>query len=305
MRSEIFASTVCARQWINLRLARFEMDARLQAFLKWDVFVAQQQAAQPTVVKTLLLFVVSFLGLREFSAVLFLWPGFAASARANHDLYVGIFFGAQLVISAVFAAWMGWRFRAALFQPRPATSWRGYIVVLLIAAPVLVHEGYPAIRHSASIITLVTMKPEYMEGLMRDMWTAVTGGYTIWHVAFAAAITFVSPVLEEIVFTGLTLNRLSRRVPLAVAMLICAGLFAGVHFSFNHEIYRREYSKIVLHVDYGAVNSAGFRETELFDRVPCDGGRADLHSKMGSRISVFFRSEFMVLTFAVGGVRKI
>jgi uncharacterized protein len=55
------------------------------------------------------------------------------------------------------------------------------------------------------------------------------GNYTIWHVAFASFTAFITPILEEIIFTGFLLNRLSRRAPLIAAMIICAALFAVVH----------------------------------------------------------------------------
>jgi membrane protease YdiL (CAAX protease family) len=190
----------------------------LRQFFSWQVFIPQQQADQPTAPKASLFFLVSFLGPREITAVLIHVPAFYAWTRANHDLYLATFFTLQLFVTAAFAAWLGRKYRAALFEPRPLTNWKNYIAVALIAAPFLIYEGHKTPRHCVSIITLVTLKPEYVPGMMRDFWTAVVGNYTIWHVAFASLTAFITPVLEEIIFTGFLLNR-----------LICAALFALVH----------------------------------------------------------------------------
>jgi hypothetical protein len=107
----------------------------LRQFFSWQVFIPQQQADQPTALKALLFFLVSFLGPREITAVLIHVPAFYAWTRANHDLYLAIFFTLQLFVTAAFAAWLGRKYRVALFEPRPLTNWKTYIAVALIAAP--------------------------------------------------------------------------------------------------------------------------------------------------------------------------
>ena len=202
----------------------------LRQFLKWDAFVLQQQAKQLSAVKAFSLFVASVVGLRAITWLLMSSKVFYAWTRAHHDLYVAGFYALQLLMNAGLVMWLVRRYSAALFAPRPTSDWRVYLAVVAIALPFLLYEGSKVLRHSSAVISLATLKPENVEGMMSQVWGAMVGGYTIWHVAYATTAIFVVVALEEIVFTGLILNRLSRRLWLGVAMVACAMLFAAAHF---------------------------------------------------------------------------
>jgi len=73
-----------------------------------------------------------------------------------------------------------------------------------------------------------TFTDDRLEERAGDLWDRAHGG---WLVALVIVVAIGAPIVEELVYRGLILQTLQSRVNDALALVISAAFFAGIHFA--------------------------------------------------------------------------
>jgi membrane protease YdiL (CAAX protease family) len=184
-----------------------------------------------------------------FSQILFLlstgvvWicPDWGVWLGAHFGAYRIGFFSAQVLLTVGAVVFFLARYRSALLAGLSLnlrTAWRVFAVGAILSLPLAAYYGWQFAKMVHVLSELVQAQgtneglsnTDFWRNLHEGCWKPLGYGADVSGVLLASIVSLVlAPLPEEMVVSGLALNKISRRVPLAATVVLCAGIFAGVH----------------------------------------------------------------------------
>jgi membrane protease YdiL (CAAX protease family) len=205
-----------------------------------SVVLQQISADQPRIsVWFLLLFVPIWLPY-ILTQGLMLWPPFIRVVADHHTSYFLIFFVVQMSLTCGAILFLSKRYASALWYPQTQSRSHRFDFLLILMPLLLFHLSdclsiFPSIIVLPSIATANELS-QTLASMHQDIWGRLAYGSSLTGVVCESIITFVSPVLEEILFSGLLANRLARSFGVTVAVLgapVCFALIHAVQFGLG------------------------------------------------------------------------
>lgn len=194
----------------------------------------QIAAKQPPLVVTLLFFAII-----QYAGVLcrpLLWvPWFHDLTIRYPVFYQVVFFAPQMALILAAALFLSIRYVNALWKPAPSfTCIRSGMSGLAIFFPLAAWHGYKSVAGMNLIEETIRSLPpnarhEFVARVFEMVWRPLPYGISLEGVVMTSVAAFCSPVLEEIIFSGLITNALARVTKPAFAI---AG--TGVCFAIAH-----------------------------------------------------------------------
>jgi len=181
--------------------------------------------------------------LTKISAHLILLPEFAHFASQHKEAYHLTFFGVQVGLVIATILFLSMKYPDALWRPG-TTQDRRTVISLCILLPLLVYHmsswprGFRAIAFCARYSHQPTVKI-MIDQLHNKTWSALAYGSNPSGVIYSSAISFIGPVFEEILFSGLLVNAIARSFRATTAILItpvCFALSHGFQFGFGPQL---------------------------------------------------------------------
>ena len=198
-----------------------------------SVVLQQISADQPRIwVWFLLLFVPNWLP-QLLNQGLMLWPSFTRAVADHHASYFLIFFGVQMSLICGAILFLTRNYASALWSP-PAPSGSHSFKSLVILVPLLLFH----LSNWLLIFPLIMVPPsipksnelsQTLASMHDEIWGRLAYGASLTGVVCESISSFVAPVLEEMLFSGLLANRLAKSFGLTVAVLGAPVCFALVH----------------------------------------------------------------------------
>lgn len=204
-----------------------------QSILLHPLVLQQSDALQPPWWLVLICFIVPGWLLTLLSVGLVRWPLFVAYASPHPIIYRAVFAIVQFGLMTGGIVYLSRKFRSALWYPPPST-WRRSVAALACLLPILSYHlciGLSSIRTIAELVAAPQqdIAMPLLVSLYQQSWGALAYGSSFDGVIFSSALSFVTPVLEEIVFSGFVANALVRRFGFTAAVLGTSVCFCFVH----------------------------------------------------------------------------
>lgn len=208
-------------------------DGRLKDF-PHPVMRQQAGAPQPRVLTWVLWVCVTAWLPTVLTQALMLWPRFLAFTEEDRLIFNFGFFVFQLGMLCAIGWAVGRIYKTALWQPQPRWSVRS-LGALVIIAPLLTY--YISSRLSNSEGLFFFWKFSHLDEVRRVIvelqgiaWGRLGRGDSVIDVIRITTLSLVmAPVVEEMLFTGLLANRLTRRFGVTVALLVTPFAFVAGH----------------------------------------------------------------------------
>ena len=167
-----------------------------------------------------------------------LWPLFSRFT-SEHDVgYRVTFFLVQLSLICGVIVFLSRTYTSAVWRPQPSRG-RGIAISLIILLPLLLVYLSSSVRGIHATIALSGFGVEDTQALAssyQDVWGRLAYGSSTVGAFCSSILSFVGPVLEEIVFTGFVLNVIGKRygfVAAAIGAPACFGLCHAIQFGFG------------------------------------------------------------------------
>jgi membrane protease YdiL (CAAX protease family) len=202
-----------------------------------SVVLQQISSDQPRFwVWLLLLFVPNWLP-HLLTKGLMLWPSFARIVAEHHKSYFIVFFAVQMILTCCAILFLSKNYASALWTPRAPSQCHGFSS-LVVLAPLLLFY----LSNWISILPIVALPSaaksqelsQTLATMHNEIWSPLAYGASLAGVVCESILSFVSPVLEEMLFSGLLANRLIKSFGPAGAVLGTAICFALIHiFQFG------------------------------------------------------------------------
>ncbi len=162
--------------------------------------------------------------------------GFSTFVSEHDAVYRLTFFFVQsgLVCGAILV--VGTRYKSALWTPQP--SWKRSIAIsVLIALPMFLYHlssSVSAIQGVTAISSLGNEGRDAIASVYDEAWNRLAYGSSAAGVVCSSVLSFVAPVLEEIVFTGFVVNLIAKPCGFVAAVVGAPACFALMHvFQFG------------------------------------------------------------------------
>jgi membrane protease YdiL (CAAX protease family) len=200
---------------------------------------------QPNILILLLAFSVPAWMLTVATGLLMRSDSYARLTQQYPDQYLLIFFMLQMLLSVIISAWLGFKYRAALWRPTPLPPLRSFVPVLLLL-PLLLWYGLSGASSTIVLLcnTALIGDQEQVRNMLTQIhdqvWSEMAYGPSIIGVACSSASTLLFPVLEEIVFTGLLANAIYRKWGFSATVTVVPIVFSLAHlpaFGFGAHIF--------------------------------------------------------------------
>ena len=178
--------------------------------------------------------------LNQIATLLFNIPNIVEWVQKHEDIYRISFFVIQLCGALVFICYF-LRFSSALHTK--STSFKDLnkklLLMLLIMLPVLIWRGYTCHRFFSNLSEMTYAVSQGVVGISEykdlihsvnaEIWEQLAYGNGPYGMIFSSIISFTAPILEELIFTGFILNKLSKRFNVIFSILITSTLFMSCH----------------------------------------------------------------------------
>ncbi len=226
------------------------------ASIPHPIFVKQSEAVQPRLLTWLVLFFFPGHALTLVTYCLIRWPAFVELFQDHRDAYYLIFFAAQVTLITASLIFVATRYGAVTLKPRPAWSAR-HVWALLIFLPLLIFYmraawiGFQGNMRLVSISQRADYSPEIFdvfEFAYNRVWGAMPYGTDLTGMVCFTTLTLLGPFYEELVFSGLALNILSKRCGIPAGFVLTAVCFTLLHiisFGFGLHLVPLFFSSLV------------------------------------------------------------
>ncbi len=199
-----------------------------------DVFECQARREQPPWWMLVGTYVVGFHGLAlAWYLAGTVWPGQEQWALEHHVLLRRTWFSLDTALMAVFAAFLLRRYTDALFAGfRFDVRHVARVLAsgVVFSLPLLIYVLWPLGLIDRNLAIMVKEDLDGLRLLQQRLWGPFGYGADLVGVLLASVqCVVISPFVEELFINGYALNKVSRRVPLAGAALLCAVIFAALH----------------------------------------------------------------------------
>jgi membrane protease YdiL (CAAX protease family) len=162
---------------------------------------------------------------------LLLWSSFSRFVSQHNSAYCILFFVVQFSLICCAVTFLTRTYGSAVWMTQP--RWRcGIPIAVFILLPLLAFHLYVSARGMRAIIALSNLGDagnQVLSGFYRQIWGQLAYGSSGTGVVCSSLLSFVSPVLEEIVFSGFVVNAISRRYGLTAAAFGAPACFAMCH----------------------------------------------------------------------------
>jgi membrane protease YdiL (CAAX protease family) len=225
-------------------LNRSRNDYNLMRTFPNEIVLEQISARQPAMLLWLCLFAVPTWGPRSLAGGLMCWSVFDRFVARHYTSYSLGYFVFQEALICCAIVFLSWHYTSALWKPRPK-SLRCSLKSVWILTPVLMwHLGdcFGAWQMMQVGRSLKTMAPsefnQMLASLYQQTWEPL-GCSSSADVLGYSTLSFVSPVLEEMLFSGLLGNWLARQFNFTVALVgtpICFTVVHGFAYGFSSHL---------------------------------------------------------------------
>ncbi len=193
----------------------------------------QISADQPRISVWFLLFLVPNWLPHTLTQGLMLWPPFAVVIAGHHTSYFLIFFAVQMILTCGAILFLTRTYASAHWSPPPESRRHGFNS-LVILVPLLLFYLSGCLSILPSIIDLPSIQKsnelsQTLASMHEAIWDRLAYGSSFTGVICESISSFVSPVLEEMLFSGLLTNRLVRSFGVSVAVFGAPACFALAH----------------------------------------------------------------------------
>ena len=194
------------------------------------VVLQQISADQPRIwVWFLLLFVPNWLP-RLLNQGLMLWPSFRHVVADHHTANFLVFFVVQMSVTCGAILFLSKNYASALWSPPPPSrshSFRSLVILVPLllfhlSLSILLIMALPSIAKSQEL-------SQTLASMHNAIWSGLAYGASLIGVVCETLTSFVSPALEEMLFSGLLANRLAKSFGVSVAVLGTPVCFALIH----------------------------------------------------------------------------
>ena len=170
------------------------------------------------------------------------WRPFWTFATENNTAYRVTFLLIQLSLVCGAILFLSRRYASAIWTPKPSERCRILVALLLLLPLLLFHlSAYP--RGARALFALWNFPnhvqaTEVLSSIHRKAWDRMAYGSSLLGIVCNSFLTFPVPLLEELVFTGFSINAIAKRYGLVTAVAVVPGCFAAVHiFEFGIGIH--------------------------------------------------------------------
>ncbi|HZM04237.1 MAG TPA: CPBP family intramembrane glutamic endopeptidase [Candidatus Saccharimonadales bacterium] len=194
------------------------------------VVLQQISSDQPRIWVWFLLLIVPNWLPRLVNQALMLWPSFVQISANHHASYFLIFFVVQTSLTCGAILFLSRNYASALWFPSPPS--RGFNSLLILAPLLFFHlSSWLSIMPIMALSSMAKSQEltQAVAAMHHDIWSQLAYGASLTGVVCESLSSFVSPVLEEMLFSGLLANRLTKSFGFAVAILGTPLFFALIH----------------------------------------------------------------------------
>jgi membrane protease YdiL (CAAX protease family) len=196
-----------------------------------DLISSQSASKQPSAWLAVAFLIIALSLIKGLARLLrWFYPAHAQWSAANPHLYSALYYICEgFTVIAVTIA-LAWYYRCALFLPRPLLSFKKQLLlVVIVSAPLFCWVVSSCVQRSIKVLELANAQPEQILPVARLVWKDLTGGTSVIDIAYFSLFSFLTPALEEIVFTGFLLNCTLGKFRVWLAVPVVAILFTTIH----------------------------------------------------------------------------
>jgi membrane protease YdiL (CAAX protease family) len=209
-------------------------DHLVRGFFSNEIVLEQIAARQPGIPLWICLWAIPTWGPKGLTYVLMHWSVFAQFAGRHFDSYLLGYFVFQGVLIGSAVIFLSSRYSSALWKPRPK-SWNSSLKSVIILMPLLIYylgdyfKLWKTLQTARSLQTMGQRDFHQMVvSLYEQMWRPL-GGYSPTQVICYSTLSFISPVLEEMLFSGLLTNGFAKRFNIPAAFFCTPFCFMTIH----------------------------------------------------------------------------
>jgi membrane protease YdiL (CAAX protease family) len=192
-----------------------------------EAVLKQISSRQPPILLWCVCFFVPAWLLSFISGLLMRWPTFVDIASTHHIAYSICFLAAQMGL-LVGATWLlSNRYREALWTPEGEPLPQGPPSMLLIL-PLLLYNFSEWFTVPA-FLTMFSVMPAERTTVYQEIWNGLAYGSSLTGVICNSVASFVAPLWEEVLFSGLLANRFAAWLGNISGILVTPACFALVH----------------------------------------------------------------------------
>lgn len=174
------------------------------------------------------------------SHLLVQWPDFVAFISIHEAGYRLTFFLVQLGLICGALVFLSARYTSALWTPPP--SWRrGIRISVLILLPLFLYQvskSISGVRVAMSLSEVGENGRSSVAFAHNYVWSRLAYASSLDGVVHSSVMSFVAPVLEEIIFSGFVVNIIARPYGFTAAVVGSALCFALAHvFQFGFGLH--------------------------------------------------------------------
>jgi membrane protease YdiL (CAAX protease family) len=209
-----------------------------------EIVLEQISSRQPGMLLWVCLWAVPTWGPQGLTYGLMCWSVFARFAARHFTRYILGYFGIQEALICGAIIFLSWHYGQALWKPRPK-SWRCSLKSVLILTPMLIYylgdffRAWHVIQVGRSLKTTGPGEfDQVVASLYKQMWQPL-GGFSSTQVICYSTLSFISPILEEMLFSGLLGNWFAKRFNIAIALFgpsICFTVVHGFAYGFGSHL---------------------------------------------------------------------
>ena len=196
------------------------------------VVLQQISADQPRIwVWFLFLFVPNWLP-HLLNQGLMLWPSFIHVVADHHTAYFLVFFVVQMSLTCGAILFLSKNYASALWSPPPPSRSHSFRSLVILVPLLLFHlSNWLSILSFMALPSIAKSQElsQTLASMHNEIWSGLAYGASLVGVVCESLSSFVSPVLEEMLFSGLLANRLTKSFGVSVAVLGTPVCFALIH----------------------------------------------------------------------------
>ncbi len=196
------------------------------------ITTAQALVSQPSLLTVFFCWMVPSHVPRLLTVALVKWPTFVALASTHGTAYRVGFFLVQLALLSIVIVLISSRYRTALWSPQPAFAGRQVLLSLLVLLPLLAYHFWDSVSAIHAVAQIARMGPEgaaLMKSVFFNVWGNLPYGASMSGIMCYSLLMFLGPVGEEMIFSGLLINRIGRWFGFVGGVLGAAACFCLVH----------------------------------------------------------------------------